>query len=197
VHVLLRRRRIAGRVVVHEDQVRGGLEDRRPEDLARVDDRGREAPLRDLDVPRRPFWLSSSATRKTSFFLPSRPGPKYPATSSGLDSRTRPPFGLARSRRDSSIAAPRRTALAMPSPPTHASSCTSRSATAAMDPNAARSACAWSRRALARDAAAQQEREALGVAERVGALREESLARTILGRPLADWRTLRVHTRGR
>jgi hypothetical protein len=41
-------------MVVNEDQMRGGLEDRRPEDLARVDDRGRQAALRHLDVAEEP-----------------------------------------------------------------------------------------------------------------------------------------------
>jgi hypothetical protein len=54
VDVLLRRRRVARGVVVDQDQVGRRLEDGRAEDLARVDDGGREAALRDLDVPQEP-----------------------------------------------------------------------------------------------------------------------------------------------
>ena len=50
-------------------------------------------------------------------------------------------------------------------------------------------------RRLAGAAGSQEQREALGVAERVGALREEALSRPVLGRPLADRRTLAVHVR--
>jgi hypothetical protein len=54
-----------GRVVVNEDQMRGGLEDRRPEDLPRGRIEADRLPSDTCTSRRSPFWLSSSATRKT------------------------------------------------------------------------------------------------------------------------------------
>ena len=76
VKILLRRRGISRRVVVHENQVSARLEDRRAEHLARVDDRGREAPLRDLDVPQEAVLAIEQRDPEDLFLLALETGPE-------------------------------------------------------------------------------------------------------------------------
>ena len=67
VDVLLRRRQVTGRMVVDEDDVGGRLEDRGPKTSRGRTIEAERLPSETWTSRRRSFWLSRSATRKTSF----------------------------------------------------------------------------------------------------------------------------------
>src|SRR5262245_16584802 len=193
VDVLLRRRGIPRWVVVDEDQVGGGLQDRRAEHLPGMDDGRRQAALRHLDVPEEPVLAVEEGHAEHLLLLRLEAG----AVVAGHLLRAR--------QLDPPAVGPR----AKPAGQLHRRAEAHRLGDAeAPDPGQLLHLAAGdlAERAeggqerlrlvhggLAGRAGPEQDRQALGVAQGVRALGEKALARPVLGGPLAGRGVLDAH----